>query len=456
MSFAQLREIPKTSGFKVAALFLLLFAGSTFSLLGFVYWKTVHYMTEQVSDQLHLTARNISLIPPNKLPKQITNYQEKDPAFLTPIGLFKLDGQYIAGQLRYPPKHQRYGKVYDFTARRIDNNKKLKLRGIIHLVPDTDMMVVIAIDIYEMHEFHELLIGAIASGIGLTLIIGIISAMILGLSSRQQLNSITRAIEKINQGNLKERLPIKHLSSDVGKISNTVNHMLDEIERLMQQLKQTSDNIAHDLRTPLTRLLAGLERALRKPHTVPEYIQTIEQAQHETQGLLHTFNALLRIADVESNVRRNYFKTVDLDKIINDAIELFEPLAEEKQINLITKKDNQPLLIQGDPYLLFDALSNLINNAIKFTPTTGVVSVSLKQTSDAIILTVQDSGIGIPEEEREAVFRRFYRAEHSRSTPGNGLGLSMVAAVAKLHHMTLTLHDAKPGCLFSLVLNLHT
>jgi signal transduction histidine kinase len=228
--------------------------------------------------------------------------------------------------------------------------------------------------------------------------------------------------------------------------------MLDEIERLMSEVKGVCDDIAHDLRTPLTRLLAGLERAERRALSTEDYAQAIEQAIGEARGLLVTFRALLRISEIEDSARRTGFVPVDLSRIAEDVVEFFEPLADEKHIALCFTGQVEAAWVLGDADLLFDATCNLVDNAIKFTPPSGRVEVRVNATNDGehLELTVLDTGPGIPEEEREAVFRRFYRSERSRHTPGNGLGLSMVAAVARLHEMTLDVQDASPGCRIAL------
>jgi signal transduction histidine kinase len=229
-----------------------------------------------------------------------------------------------------------------------------------------------------------------------------------------------------------------------------INDMLAELERLMQEVKGVCDNIAHDLRTPVTRLLAGLERTRRRAGSAEEYAAAIDDAVLETRSVLRTFATILRISEVESGARRAGFTNADLREVVADAVELYEPMAEEMGLSLVGASDATPVEMRGDPGLLFEAVGNLIDNALKFTPRGGRVTVRGFSTETTVGFEVLDTGPGIPPNERDAVLRRFYRAETSRQTPGSGLGLALVVAVARLHGMDVAIGDAAPGCLITI------
>jgi signal transduction histidine kinase len=215
----------------------------------------------------------------------------------------------------------------------------------------------------------------------------------------------------------------------------------------MHEVKGASDGIAHDLRTPLTRLLAGLERAHRRAASAGEYAAAVEEAIVETRGILATFSAMLRISEVEDGARRAGFSQLDLGQVATDVTELYDPLAEGKGVALALENPGPgPAELPGDPSLLFEAIGNLVDNAIKFTPPGGRVTVRVVRDGGKLGIAVADTGPGIPAVEREAVLRRFYRGEKSRHTTGSGLGLTLVAAVARLHGLRLTIEDAAPGC----------
>jgi signal transduction histidine kinase len=220
--------------------------------------------------------------------------------------------------------------------------------------------------------------------------------------------------------------------------------MLDEIQRLMGGIRHVSDNIAHDLRTPLTRLRHKLETLSDESLTDVDRQTKIEESIAAADQLLVTFSALLRIARIEAGGYQLQLSDIDLGELIRDAAELYEALIEEKRLKLDVRVDGRPT-IHGDRDLIFQAVANLIDNALKFTPAGGKIEVSASEAGGQTFLRVADTGPGIPAEDRGTVIKRFHRLENSRSTPGSGLGLSLVSAVAKMHQAVLELSNNAPG-----------
>lgn len=254
-----------------------------------------------------------------------------------------------------------------------------------------------------------------------------------------RINRMSRtATDIMDTGNLAARMEIDSNWDDLSRLAIVFNKTLDKIENSVKNIKQVSDNIAHDLRTPLTRLRGKLER-------MPDG-ELKDDALDETDNLLGIFNSLLRIADVESERQRAGFERVALHTVVTDVIDLYEPLVEDQQVQLST--NIEPAETEGDPHLLFQAVSNLVDNSLKHARSSGHIEVVLKRFNNRIIIGVFDSGRGLPTTEFENLARRFYRAEQSRTTPGNGLGLSMVSAVAALHYGRLWFVD-NPLCLES-------
>lgn len=277
-----------------------------------------------------------------------------------------------------------------------------------------------------------------------TIILGTIGGFVVGAKSVEQLDKINRTLHRIMSGNLSERINEDRQRGELKELATNVNNMLDRIQMLMEGMLQVTDNIAHDLRTPLTRLrnhLSDLQERLSGEPAGESVGNLIEEAD----AILATFSALLRIARVEAGNRRSAFASVDPRVLLLDVIELYEPLAMDKSIS-ITDTLEQDLCIEGDRDLLFQALANLVDNAIKYTPVGGQIRIELSAHSEKVFISVADTGCGIPESDRPKVFRRFYRVESSRSEqPGNGLGLSLVWAVVKLHNGTINLADNYPG-----------
>jgi signal transduction histidine kinase len=439
----RLSDLPRTTSFRLALLFLALFGAASLTLFGFLYWQTAGYLTGSVDEWLTREAASLVAASPSEIAERLNERAAHDPEGPRPFAMFDAAGNRVAGSLAaLPTPSPPVDRPFEFTLRR--GGETVPFRGLAHRLPSGDI-VLVSQNVQEMHEFRELLVGAMAWGGLLVLVVGLAGAAVTGAGALRRIDAVTRAIERIVNGNLAERLPTRGKAGDLDRLVHVVNGMLDDIERLMHEVKGASDGIAHDLRTPLTRLLAGLERARRRAASADEYAAGVEEAIVETRGILSTFGAMLRISEVEDGARRAGFTRLDLATLAADVTEFYDPLAEAKSISL-SLEGAGPAEMAGDPSLLFEAIGNLVDNAIKFTPSGGRVAVSVFRENGNLGVSVADTGPGIPAEEREAVLRRFYRAEKSRHTPGSGLGLSLVAAVARLHGLDLLIEDAKPGC----------
>ncbi len=439
----RLTDLPRTTSFRLSLLFLALFGVSSTIFFGFLYWQATTYLNNSVD---HWIQRDsiVYLASPGEIVQRLLTHDERDPDSWRPFGLFDANGRFIAGNLRaLPERPVRFGRYFEYTLKR--NGRDVPFRGVGYRLANDDILI-LSYNVNEIEGFKRLLVDAMAWGGIMVFAIGIAGAIITGLSAVRQINGVTSAVERIVTGNLSERLPTRRGAGDLDRLVSLVNGMLDDIERLMCEVKGVTDDIAHDLRTPLTRLLGGLERARRRGASSEEYARAVDGAIAETKAVLGTFSALLRIAEVEDGARRAGFTRVDLGQIAADVVEFQAPVAEEREVSLSFDTD-APLLTQmsGDPSLLFEAISNLVDNAIKFSPVGGYVAVRSFYHQGRIGVAVTDNGPGIPEAERDAVLRRFHRLEKSRHTPGSGLGLSLVAAVAKLHGLTLTIDSSYPG-----------
>jgi signal transduction histidine kinase len=276
-----------------------------------------------------------------------------------------------------------------------------------------------------------------------------ISGVLIGLITRRALmtrvHSIRRTISAIIHGDLQHRLPTQVNEDELNTLSRTINGMLDQIEQLVHGVRNVSNSIAHDLRTPLAELRSRLEQlALIRP-SAEETFAEIDGAVTDVDRVIRIFDALLRLAEMDSGMRRSGFVPLDASDLAASAVEFYEPAAELKDIELRFSAEG-PVVVSGDPVLLAQALGNLIDNALKYAPKHGVIEVAVRKRDDnAAELSVTDNGPGINAAEKSKVVERFYRGDASRGTPGVGLGLSLVQAVAKLHGSVLELLDQAPG-----------
>ena len=444
----RLVDLPRTSSFQLALRFVLLFGAASLVLFGFLYWQTKHYVSGRVDDWLVREQAVFGPMERDNLVQRLNAHVVADPSLERPLTLFDPAGLRAAGTALDLPPAMLAGmtpdvlSVFEFNQGR----QQTEFRGIAHRRSSGELLL-IARSMEGQHKFAVVLINAFIWGALVTTLLGLAGAAIVGADAVRRIDGVTRAIQRIVSGDLSERLPTHDRADDFARLVTVINGMLGELERLMQEVKGVCDNIAHDLRTPLTRLLAGLERTRRRGGSAEEYACAIDETVQETRGVLKTFAAILRISEVESGARRAGFLDTDLREVLADAAELYEPAAEAKGVRLRLAADGgRPLVMRGDPNLLFEAVGNLVDNALKFTPRGGCVTLRGFCGEGIIGVEVTDTGPGIPHSEHDAVLRRFYRAETSRHAAGSGLGLALVAAVARLHGLELTIRDAKPGC----------
>ena len=263
----------------------------------------------------------------------------------------------------------------------------------------------------------------------------------------EQINATSRAIML---SGLDQRIPLRGSHDEWDRVAENLNHMLDRIETLMGEVKQVSDNVAHDLRTPLTRMRGRLEKAYHAPRNSESDASLIGDTIADLDSVLRIFASITRIAQIETQARKGGFRTVNLVEIAGEVVELYDAAAEQDATRLALAGERE-VLVTGDRDLLFDAIANLVDNAIKHGRAGGEVTVASETVEGRPVISVADDGPGIPAEQRDHVFKRFYRLEQSRYTPGNGLGLSLVAAVAHLHGARVELLDNAPGLKFRLL-----
>jgi signal transduction histidine kinase len=309
-------------------------------------------------------------------------------------------------------------------------------------------------DLEERSRMRGIITAAARGSIALVVVLGLAGGFFVTRRVLRRFDAVTETTQRIMGGDLAERLPVTGIGDELDRLAINLNDMLDRIEALMRGLKEVSDNIAHDLKTPLTRLRNSCEEALRTARTETDYRDKLESMLDESEGLIRTFDALLMIARAESGHARDNMVTFDAAEILRGVGELYEPVADEKGLSL-TVEASEAAPIKGNRELLSQALANLVDNAIKYSSlkpasgqggaTAGEIVLAASLAGERVIISVADRGPGIAEADRARAVERFVRLPQSAAEPGSGLGLSLAAAVARLHGGELTLEDNAPG-----------
>jgi signal transduction histidine kinase len=352
-------------------------------------------------------------------------------------------GQRVVGNLTAVPAATRpLGQVV--TDEVIREGKRTMGRLIVQQLPDGGFLYV-GRDLSEQRSISDLVLKALAAGAGASLLVLVLGALLFRHQIEKRIGEIRRTAARIEAGDLSQRIPVSS-EDEFGRLSVDINRMLDRIGHLMDGVRHVSNAIAHDLRTPLGRIRSGLDEAVRREATAASLSKAAGAAIEGIDDLILVFEKLLQIAEAESGMRTKSFEAVDLNAIAKDMVELYDATAEERQVSL-RPAGGGAVLAAVDRNLVASAVASLIDNAIKYAGPGATVEVGAYAQPQSVAIVVRDNGPGIPAPERPRVTERFYRLDHSRNLPGNGLGLSIVSAIATLHGGALQLEDAAPGLL---------
>ena len=433
-------KFSRTTTFRLTLVYSIFFTVCVIMLMGFVYWKTAREMTGRVDQILILEMQDFVGTRGDLLPGKIAEGIGRDQRHIYFYGLFASDGREMAGNVSgIPPDLPRNGRIYQTNLISSSLPPLVARAAVIRL--DSGDLLLLGHDVQQLAEFRGIMKGAFFWGGSLTVALGLAFGLVLSFRPLSRIEQIQRVCELIMRGDIRQRLPISGRRDELDMLTAIVNKTLDEIERLMSEVKSVCDNIAHDLRTPLTRLRALIYRAQQQ---VDAPNAMLDQVISEMDSLLLRFRALLRISEIENKQRQAGFKAVHLSDILEQAVVFFEPLAEDKSIDLSMSAEKLAP-IQGDGELLFEAIVNLLDNAVKFTPVGGRVLARLSQGSGGARIDIIDTGPGIEASERAAVLNRFYRGANGQCAPGFGLALGIVMAVVRLHDFEFELGEADSG-----------
>jgi signal transduction histidine kinase len=441
-----LPELVRTTTFRWAAAAAGAFAIFVLVLFGFIYWKTDRYLIARSDQVIASQLRVMAALSPEQKADIIHYHLSEDPRGVQFAGLFRPDGSKIAGNLEgLLPEIRLDNTVQSIELKRGGQSgvETRVVRAIGQTLPDGEILV-LGRDVDEAIEISKVVGQALALGLIPALALCLAVGALLSMRAERRIADVNQHVQRIVAGDLRERLPKLAGDDPLAKLSGIVNGMLDEIETLIHAIAGIGNDIAHDLRTPLTRARLMLERGRTNAQTLGQLQLVADKAVAGIDQSLAMTTALLRLVEIENSRRSAAFGKIALADLVQEVSELYEPIADSKNIALHVDVAHAAF-VNGDRDLLMEAVVNVVDNAVKFTPIGGRVELSLCRGDAESIIRVKDTGAGISELERDAVLKRFYRSEKQKSAPGLGLGLNLVAAIVKLHGFRLTIYPGS-GC----------
>jgi signal transduction histidine kinase len=451
-----------TSTFRLAALYLFVFAISVGALLAYIYYNTAGLLERQTDETIQAEVQALAdQYFQRGLGGVLQTVRNRSASETGAVYLLiSEDGERIAGNLDAMPATA--GKLqkaagenwieFPFVVKGQNGNEVHQARAY-HAELAAGYNLIVGRDVQELRQFRGIIQRTLVWSLLIALILGLGGGLLMSRNFLHRIDAITGASRSIMAGDLSGRMPVSGTGDELDRLAVSLNEMLSQIERLMAGMREVSSNVAHDLRTPLTRMKARVESALRSG-TPLEQKAALEKTIEESDRLLQTFNSLLSIARAEAGQSAESLQLTDARPIIEDVAELYEPMAEEQGGSLKTEVTDK-LPVRADRQLLAQAINNLVDNALKYGAVNGQgpdIVVSGAREDGKIVITVADRGQGIAEKDRPRVVERFVRLEESRTKPGSGLGLSLVQGVMKLHGGEFVLEDNAPGLKAKLIL----
>jgi len=435
----------RTSSFRLAAIYLALFTVSVV-ILGAVVYAVVHTqiaaeIDQDIEGESAALTKEYAAHGRDRLQALIATRAGAAGSFA--YGLVDAGGRLIAGEIAAPPGSAGFTYLREPETDEPDNEGSIDLRALVTRLDDGGALVVADEWRGARGPTHALL-SAFSWALAATLVLGAIGGVLLSSQALRRIEAMRSAAQAIVAGDWRRRIPETGADDELDHLARTFNLMFDRIESLLEAHKAVGAAVAHDLRRPLTRMAQRLETLLGREATRPETAAALEATIADIHAVLATFNAILRIGQIESGARRAGFRQVDLAAAARDVVEAFQPAAEEEGKTLTAELD-AALPLSGDRELVTQMVANVVDNALRHTPSGTHIVVASARRGGAGRLTVSDDGPGAPEAERQRIFERFYRLDAARSTPGDGLGLSVVAAIAELHGMAYAAEDNAPG-----------
>jgi signal transduction histidine kinase len=447
------RQLLNTTAFRLSLIYALLFSMIATIALSFIYWVAAEQIKQQTDQRLRLeTDVLMNRYHTGRFDALAQTIQRRNTDSSTTFFIYALldrrgrdinksfRPEYITADRRQAYTTMTLGEISHMIPAKQKNSPA---RVLLTLLP-TKHLLMVGADLNQQKHLLNKIFSVVASAIAIIFTLALLGGVLMGRRILKRIDAVRKTAGEIIEGDLTQRMPFTRRNDEFDRLSLVLNRMLQRLEQSMQGMREVTDNLAHDLRTPLNRLRNRLELTLLKNPDTVDYKKSQQEAIEDVDTLINTFNSLLNIAQTESGAKGNHFETVDLSQLMNGLGELYDVVAEEENISFNYQIEDN-LEVQGNQQLLAQAFTNLIDNAVKYTPEKGHIDLQANRKDSSVIITISDTGAGIPKEQREHVFKRFVRLDNARTSVGNGLGLSLVKAVMDQHEAEIILGDNQPG-----------
>lgn len=451
------RQLLNTTAFRLSLIYALLFSLIATVALFFIYWVAAEQIKHQTDERLQLETNVLmNRYHAGRFDALAQTIQRRNADSSTTFFIYAIldrrgrdinksfQPEYISADRRQAYATMTLGAISHMIPAK---QKNAPARVLLTLLP-TKHLLLVGADLNQQKRLLNKIFSVVVSAIVIIFTLALLGGVLMGRSVLKRIDAVRKTAGEIIEGDLTQRMPFTRRNDEFDRLSLVLNRMLQRLEQSMQGMREVTDNLAHDLRTPLNRLRNRLELTqLKNPDTV-DYQKSQQDAIDDVDTLINTFNSLLNIAQTESGVKRKQLESIDLSQLMNGLGELYEVVAEEEDIGFEYQIEEK-LNVLGNQQLLAQAFTNLIDNAVKYTPKNGHINLQAIQQNENVIIIIRDTGLGIPKEQREHVFERFVRLDNARTSVGNGLGLSLVKAVMDQHNAEIILGDNQPGLIIT-------
>ena len=438
---------------RLSIIFALLIGSTVLAGVAIIYWQLSAELEQRIKLRVIENRDALAAIDSSDGFKEVTEVVKREAASYRAVGtilsLVDHSGKFVAGNVTGVPTFREWRILKESDLKRVSGRSNPEDSYYARWAPFPRGALLVGASDRDLRVVQSTLLGGLLWELAALVTLAAASGALIARRAQKQIDAISGTLAAVAAGKLGQRVARRHTGDDLDQVAEQINGTLNHLQRLIARVDQASTDIAHDLKRPIGRLRQKLDEALRTATDVSEFRRKISTSLEELDSIVDTFEALLRIAQIEAGARRERFHLIDLKGLLTEVADIYGPVADDAGDELVVEVKDADATVNGDAELLIQLFVNLVENAIRHCPSGTLIRVSLERGGEnsGPRVIVADNGPGIPPDEREKVFHRLYRLEKSRSTPGSGLGLSLVAAIAELHGARIIVAENNPGVL---------